>query len=264
MSDTTPATTISIDLTDLTSIAAAIRSGITTIQQVADYLGIDLIEDCLVLDGTPYTAADDSGCEIEIEANSTEDAADQYVDGGDWGDRKETAWIHVSVWQAGLDEDGDEARVGMSHETVTLEAEAPECLDGEEHVWREPHSILGGLKENPGCWGHGGGIIQHSVCMRCGCKRTFDSWAQDRSNGMQGLSSTEYAEVEYAAEVTEVHLAEAISDLRAEGADGEYAYTVDGTEYRADKDQMIEYGRAKVCGDDADLPGSEVEPDDAE
>lgn len=263
---TTSNTTISLDLTDLDSIATAIKAGLTTIQQVADYLTIDLVDDCLVLPGTPYTAADGLGCEIECDgADTAEEAAEQYVDSGDWGDRKETCWIHVSVWQAGLDEDGDEARVGMSRETVTLEAEEPECMDGEEHVWKAPQSIVGGIKENPGCWGHGGGIVQDSVCVRCGCKRIYDSWAQDPSNGQQGLTSTEYAEGEYADEIAELHLETAVDDLSAEEENGEYTYTAHDTEYTADRDQMIEYGREVVCGNrDAELPGSEVEGDDAE
>jgi len=256
-------TTISIDLTDLDSIADAVQSGITTIQQVADYLGIDLIEDCLVLDGTPITA-DDGNAPIEYEGMTAEEAAEEYVSGGDWGEENETKWIDVRTWQYGLDVGGDKVRVGAEDHTITIEATEPECVDGEEHVWETPHSILGGLKENPGCWGHGGGIVQHSVCMRCGCKRTYDSWAQNPSNGMQGLSSTEYEVGGYADEVTEAHLAEAVSDLGAEESDGDYTYEVDGTEYLADKDAMIEYGRAKLCGDDAGLPGSEVETDDAE
>ena len=256
-------TTISIDLTDLDSIADAVLSGITTIQQVADYLGIDLVEDCLVLPGTPITA-DDGNAPIEYEDMTAEEAAEEYVSGGDWGEENETKWIDVRTWQDGLDEDGDTVRVGAEKHTITIEATEPECLDGDEHVWNTPHSILGGLKENPGCWGHGGGVICHEVCMRCGCQKTTDSWAQNPSNGQQGLRSTEYTEGKYTDEVAEAHLAEAVDDLGATLIEGEYHYEQDGTAYIAESDAMIEYGRAKLCGDDADLPGNEVEADYAE
>lgn len=42
---------------------------------------------------------DDGNAEIEIEADSAQDAAQEYVDGGDWGQITETIWINVHVWQ---------------------------------------------------------------------------------------------------------------------------------------------------------------------
>jgi hypothetical protein len=56
-----------------------------------------------------------------------------------------------------------------------------------------PYAVLGGLRENPGVQGHGGGVTIHRVCAHCGCLRIYDSWAQRRDTGEQGLASTSYA-----------------------------------------------------------------------
>jgi hypothetical protein len=62
----------------------------------------------------------------------------------------------------------------------------PDCVDGkghDGHDWQTPIEIVGGIVENPGCWGHGGGVILHHVCMRCGCERVEDTWANDDHGG---------------------------------------------------------------------------------
>ena len=50
-------------------------------------------------------------------------------------------------------------------------------------------------------WGSGGGVRIEEVCMRCGCSKTTDTWAQDPSDGEQGLDSTSYVPRKYAGEV---------------------------------------------------------------
>lgn len=63
---------------------------------------------------------------------------------------------------------------------------AHECLDGEDHDWQSPYSVLGGIKENPGVWGSGHGqVIIKSVCACCGMYRTTDYGATNFSNGTQ-------------------------------------------------------------------------------
>lgn len=42
---------------------------------------------------------DDGNCEVEIVAKSARDAAQEYVDDGDWGEIAETTWISVHVWR---------------------------------------------------------------------------------------------------------------------------------------------------------------------
>lgn len=203
---------------------------------------------------------DDGNAEIEIEADSAEEAAQEYVDGGDWGDRSETCWIDVYVEQIIVD--GDQRRQQVeaaieyvhSHDddtadadgvaeafeqffgsapdetddpwsdlcsaisdgdtvadhedmldpirgdreciTITLDAEEPDCEDGESHDWRSPYSVLGGLKENPGVWGHGGGVVITEVCAHCGRYRVTDTWAQRPDTGEQGLTSVEYRDAD--------------------------------------------------------------------
>ena len=48
------------------------------------------------------------------------------------------------------------------------------------------------MAENPGVWGHGGGVIIEEHCTRCDATRTTDTWAQDGSTGQQGLTSVSY------------------------------------------------------------------------
>lgn len=71
-----------------------------------------------------------------------------------------------------------------------LADEAPPCTTKSGHRWGRPHHVVGGLKENPGVWGHGGGVVIHDVCLRRGCtvRRKTDTWATDSTTGMQGRS----------------------------------------------------------------------------
>jgi hypothetical protein len=63
---------------------------------------------------------------------------------------------------------------------VTLEPRAPDCVDG-EHDWQRPHRLVGGVAENPGVFGHGGGVVICECCMRCGAKHRTDTGASDDS-----------------------------------------------------------------------------------
>lgn len=49
-----------------------------------------------------------------------------------------------------------------------------------KHEWQSPQ-WLGGVKENPGVWGHGGGVIVHEVC-ECGARKITDTWANNGPN----------------------------------------------------------------------------------
>jgi hypothetical protein len=140
---------------------------------------------------------DDGNAEIEIEANSAEAAAQEYVDGGNWGDISETIWVKVYVTP--IDEDGEAIEDGSETVTIAVDPEEPECEDGEEHDWRSPYSVLGGTKENPSVWGHGGGVIIKSVCAHCGKYRINDTWAQNPENGVQGLNSVTYEGADFSS-----------------------------------------------------------------
>jgi hypothetical protein len=93
-----------------------------------------------------------------------------------------------------LDQEGDE--VDRDRIAAAIDpgiANQPACVDGEDHDWQSPIEIVGGIKENPGVWGHGGGVTIQEVCLRCGCGKCTDTWAQDPETGEQGLRSIKYA-----------------------------------------------------------------------
>lgn len=137
------------------------------------------------------TVTADSAAEALEIAISNVDRANYDTD-GDLG----TIWIDVTVRCPETKEE--------SSAKVTLEPEEPACSDERGHDWQSPYEILGGLKENPGVFGHGGGVIIRECCMRCGCGRTTDTWAQRPDTGEQGLRSVRYEPGEYSEEIGEV------------------------------------------------------------
>lgn len=123
-----------------------------------------------------------------IEADSIEEAlevAKENVDGDNYAydGASTTLWIDVKVVNVETEEE--------SRDTVVCYAKEPKCVDG-EHDWQSPWEIVGGIKDNPGVWGKGGGVIVNEVCMKCGCKKTTDTWAQRPDTGEQGLTSVSY------------------------------------------------------------------------
>jgi len=84
--------------------------------------------------------------------------------------------------------------------TATIHPDEPACTSV-SHDWQSPHKIVGGIKDNPGVYGHGGGVVITECCMTCGCKRVRDTWAQRPDTGEQGLVSISYAAGEYADRV---------------------------------------------------------------
>ena len=123
-----------------------------------------------------------------VVAASLEDALEAARDGVDHGnyddDRQSTLRIQV---RARCVETGDE-----DSDTVVIDPAEPECADGCEHDWCSPHDVVGGLRENPGVYGHGGGVISTEVCSHCGAYRTTDGWATDRADGTQGHTEISY------------------------------------------------------------------------
>ena len=142
---------------------------------------------------TTYELSDGNSRET-IEARDLKDArrqAEAWVRAGDWNEPEQTIWINVLIF-----EDGER----VDSVTVAIDPTEPACSGYEDHDWRAPHALVGGLKENPGVHGHGGGVVIAEVCVRCGCKRTTDTWAQDRSTGEQGLTSVGYERKAFSAD----------------------------------------------------------------
>jgi hypothetical protein len=62
----------------------------------------------------------------------------------------------------------------MIRKAAVLNPDEPKCVDGETHRWSNDYELIGGIKENPGVWGHGGGVYHTSVCTKCDLKRTYE------------------------------------------------------------------------------------------
>ena len=133
----------------------------------------------------------DGHAAIEIEAETAEEAAQKYVDGGDWEPSAETWWIDIRCTP--MTNDGEEIDDEAETITVEIEPEEPEC-SAADHDWCSPFEVVGGIESNPGVWGHGGGVKITEVCRHCGAYRVTDTWAQRQDTGEQGFRSTEYHE----------------------------------------------------------------------
>lgn len=97
----------------------------------------------------------------------------------------ETIWVDYSIMCGDFEDSG----------TVTIDPPEPPCDRdySKEHTWESPHEIVGGMRENPGVFGKGGGVFCVSVC-KCGWTKTEDSWATRPDNGRQGLESVSYSQ----------------------------------------------------------------------
>ena len=135
----------------------------------------------------------DGNADIEIEAETAEEAAQEYVDGGDWETTGETWWIDIRCTP--LDDAGEEIEDDAETITIAVEQEEPECQEA-DHDWCSPLEVVGGIESNPGVWGHGGGVKITEVCRHCGAYRITDTWAQRQDTGEQGFRSTEYRDAD--------------------------------------------------------------------
>lgn len=145
-----------------------------------------------------YSFGDGSGYRDDFVSrpSTVEDDLCDWIREGEWGGEdgvvRKTTWIHASYRCAESNERGEV--------TVTIDPEEPKCTE-DEHDWQSPHKLVGGLRENPGVFGHGGGVRIYAACMHCGCGRLTDTWAQDRETGQQGLESVSYTVGEYRDDV---------------------------------------------------------------
>lgn len=151
-----------------------------------------------------YTFRDEDG-ETETGVFPTfadaKDGARAWVRRGQWDTTNGTTWVRVRI--ACETDRGYVSGRGSADEdrlTVAVDPVEPRCSE-RAHDWQSPIEIVGGIEENPGIVGHGGGVIISECCMHCGCKRTTDTWAQRRDTGEQGLTSVKYEEGGYAEEL---------------------------------------------------------------
>lgn len=164
-----------------------------TVTTVAE-LGSEYDIDTAVIGAAPAILlpgwfANDGNAEIHIpDADSGEDAAWQYVEDGEWGERTRTDWIDVWAWRRAYAlDDGEVVTLALDREchTIELPPDEPDCSEGCAHDWHER-----------GVHGHGGGVIITEVCAHCARYRVTDTWAQRRDTGEQGLRAVEYREAD--------------------------------------------------------------------
>lgn len=138
------------------------------------------------------------GASQNIIADSLEDAMTAARDWAAAGSKAEssTAWAHAIL--VATDDYGKQKTYRI---TATIDPKEPQCLDGEDHDWQSPIRLVGGIKANPGVFGHGGGVIIARVCMRCGCGKLTDTWAQDPGTRRLGLTAVTYAQGKYADQI---------------------------------------------------------------
>ncbi len=143
--------------------------------------------------------AEAEGCPTDGPWGSADEAIAAYADGCDWPDEPRTWWLHVTAYRRGIDARGDDVQVDVTIGHAAIDPQEPPCCDDGEHEWASPHEIVGGCAENPGVFGHGGGVIIRECCTRCGCARVTDTWAHCHRCGTQGLAAVTYSSGEYDA-----------------------------------------------------------------
>lgn len=144
-----------------------------------------------------WRIADDSGNSEEIRLAAEAQPRiylEEWLQDGGWDTSQGTIWVSGRITP--LDDEGELLDAETLYVTVTIEQAEPDCADGTlEHSWLSGDDLweaAGGLRENPGVGGHGGGVIITDVCGSCGVRRTTDTWAQNPATGEQGLRSVRW------------------------------------------------------------------------
>lgn len=146
-----------------------------------------------------WYADEGSECESHYpDAESREAAAREYVEDGDWGDGSATVVITIDTYRRAWRLDADSGEIEpeateCDSEVFTLEPEEPKCSHA-GHDWVAPISVVGGIAENPGVWGHGAGTRSREFCRHCGVYREIDTWAQHDG---EAYTSTAYSEADF-------------------------------------------------------------------
>ncbi|MEM7820034.1 MAG: hypothetical protein QW761_00300 [Candidatus Aenigmatarchaeota archaeon] len=156
---------------------------------VAQKIGAELDGKIIWLPG--YCAICDNDIDVYYEdASDPREAAEEYASA--YLPENKTYWCNVLTRRIGYD---TESRAEVYDDlfcSVKIDPEEPPCVEGAEHDWCAPIEVVGGIKENPGCWGHGGGVIMKMVCRHCRTYKIIDTWATDPATGRQGLKTVEY------------------------------------------------------------------------
>lgn len=120
-----------------------------------------------------------------VELDTLDEAWEYAIENIDENLTNTTYWVRVKVENV----ETGEGKV----KDIAIHPEEPSCTAGVSHEWESPYAVVGGIKENPGVWSHGGGVTIDSVCMHCGLRRCEDTWATNPNTGEQGLHSFTYS-----------------------------------------------------------------------
>lgn len=192
-------------------ISGLLENGLTP-AEVCATLGLAPAVHLGTLDGIPAVIAigwevwDTDTYSLQIDAETAQDAAEEWAVGYDRedDDPDETAFIGVNVARLALAIDDGEIISGHADDTeqyvtVALPPDEPDCERSSGHDWVAPHELVGGLRDNPGVFWKGGGVIINEVCRHCGAYRVTDTWTSDPNTGREGLTSVRYKEPDEAS-----------------------------------------------------------------
>jgi hypothetical protein len=161
-------------------IRRSLSDGHINVNQWGEETGLSVVDGCLMLSDMWY--ADDGNAELEFDCADGREAAEEYVEGGDWGN--EGACIKVRVWRVGIDENGKDSLVEEDFHEIDVEPDTDSMIaaaggDADcDHDWTAEGE--GGLRENPGVWSTGGtAMVFHTHCTKCGLHRKeYDTGSQ--------------------------------------------------------------------------------------
>ena len=123
----------------------------------------------------------DTDATEKITATSLDEAKQklkEWAADADWCESEATVYVDYALLN-------DEGQTLYEH-TYRTDPTPPSCVeDQEEHDFVATVEIEGGLVENPGVWGHQGGITISTHCVHDGCNihKTVDTWADDGHGG---------------------------------------------------------------------------------
>lgn len=135
---------------------------------------------------TGYWADDGNAPVFYAHARTGREAAETYVAEGDWDT---PGFLKIHTWREGV----DGGRYDEDRHTIELPSTVVPCIDGHEHAWIAPVEVVGGIVDNPGVYGNGGGVVITRICRHCGAYQRTDTWAQDPETGEQGLTAVTYS-----------------------------------------------------------------------
>lgn len=186
-------TTITIDSRDIESIKAALAAKVATPASMAAWLyslsdgyAYAVCEDDVLIVEPDSWHADDGNAEITCEDSSAQEAADEYVRGGEWGN--DGGSVDVRVWRDGIDASGEDVETDEEWITVDIPQDEEALIEeagGDtecDHDWTKEGE--GGCSENPGVWSVGGTAMIFSChCRLCGLRKIEHHPGSQRNPG---------------------------------------------------------------------------------